>query len=345
MQLSIASVAFVVSFYGFVIKEPRLREGSDGLLLSVVLTGIGAVSGAFAGVSILTGHPIVAKSLVVLSVFFVIVGWCALLHALWSLYGRLYFMRESRFWKYVAPFSWIIRPSRRYVAGMQSRTSLVIAGCDLTPPALQPFLGGCCILIIADPGADTSFIVDEVLKDGLTHAESCDYVCCQQSPCTIWDRLTKKMSFSELKKLHFIDAFTPAFGYSDDIWKHKIEDLRAKDGNNVFVIPGRSIAGIHTASNTSWYVNKKDSTGPRPPHRTVYDRLSALMPRTSIDQILSYFVHCVASERAYGMVSVIVESSSSPLALMATLRDISDIVIEVKGYGDNASVNVAKILA
>ncbi len=337
-RLGIMSLAFVVALYAFFAKEPRLREGAERLLAVIFLLGISAVASTVALVATHSGPNKYEGYFAATALTLFISGWVILLAGFWRLYGHIYHMRERRFLKYVAPFRWLYSlRSKRWAKNSRDRRTFSLPYFQLTDiECAQMFRGG-TILIRGGCDVDLSRIAIAVLADGLVAGETGDYVCCQRPPSVIWDAMRRQFpSLEEAGALRpsFIDAFSPNYGFDDEILKEELASLREIGGYGLNVITAKTIPGIHTAGNTSWYMNKKKLTGAgamlRPPHRTVYDRLSALTVFSGSEQIKNFMHHFSAAERAYRMLSIIVESDAAPKEIMETATDLADCVVDFR---------------
>lgn len=333
-RFSIMSLAFIVALYAFFAKEARLREGAERLLLVIFLIGISALLSTVALMATFNGHDSTAVWSLNSAMVMFFCGWGVLLFNFWKIYGRLYHMRQKRFWKYVPPFFWVYKLlPKRYAFNILERESFTLRPYDLTETERQNFFKGATIFILGDSRVDLTRIAIDLLVDGLQNKETGDYVCCHRPPDQVWQDIVSgypSMVRADIKPT-FIDAYSPNFGFDDEVLKEKLANLRDTSGGlGIHIISARTVAGIHTAGNTSWYINKKKvvGAGPRRPHRTVYDRLSALSPFSSVEQINNYIHHFMAAEKTYGMITIIIETFDSPKEIIATVSDLADYVIE-----------------
>lgn len=333
-RVSLMSLAFVVALYAFFAKEPRLREGAERLLLVIFIVGVSALLAIVSLMGTLNEWAYVAKWSANAAMVVFSLGWGVLLLSFWRLYGRLYHMREKRFWKYVAPFSSAYGLlSKRYVLDALPRKAFALPPYTFEKKESATIMNGYTIFLLGAKEVDLTRIAIHILVDGLRHGETGDYVCCHRPPDQIWREITTYYPdvLTATVKPAFIDAYSPNFGFDDEILKEKLAHLTARAGGySVDVIPARTIPGIHTAGNTSWYISKKKAhgAGPRRPHRTVYDHLSALVPFSSVEQITNFVHHFMAGEKAYGMITVVIEMKDSPREVINTIYKLADCVIE-----------------
>lgn len=339
-RLALLSLAFVVALYSFFAKEPRLREGADSLLLVIFVFGVAALLSGVSLATLVGKARGIGRACWSGSICLFTAGWLLLLANFWKLYGRLYHMRERRFWKYMRPFIWITdRRSKRYVENMRPRQSFSLRTYQLSKAELCVIQNGYVFLVTGEPGCNLSRVAIDLLVDGFQLEETGDYVTCHRPPDLVWNEVVEvcpSVKMSKVSGPSIVDAFSPNFGYNDEVLRRAIDNLTSEEGGyGVTIIPARTLAAIHSASSTSWYIAKKkaEGKGPRKPHRMVYDRLSALSPFGSVEQISNFILHFMAAERGYGMITVVVEPSDSPALVLSSATAAADCIVECRSVG------------
>jgi len=145
-------------------------------------------------------------------------------------------------------------------------------------------------------------------------AEEVNYVCVGVSPFDIWLLITKNakkydIAISEIKKrLVFIDCYTNAFGFRDEVLIERVRQMRVTE--HLSVISCDSTSSIHTGTSKAFKILKKKATEEersRRPCTMVYDTISLLSIPETADEVAEFVVHVSAAETAYGMVTMFLE--------------------------------------
>lgn len=334
-RVSVMSLAFITALYGFFTRESYLKEGADRFLFVIFFMGISVLLSITSLIMKVLCYGMISIFILIIAMIVFIFGWVILLLGFWRIYGRIYHMRQKRFMKHIPFISKIYLFFKRkdlYIGAMKERRCFSLKPFNLHDNEIdQAKKNGASIFIFGDVEVNLSRIAMDILVEGLKNGETGDYVCCQRPPGHIWQEIASHYDLEDHKdtKPTFIDAYTQNFGFSDEIFKLNTNELTEKDGGTgLTVIPARTIASIHTASNTSWYINRKDSRGKRNPHRMIYDRLSSLIAFSGIEHINSFIRHFMVAEKFYGMITIIVETRNSPMEMINTIYDLADYVIE-----------------
>jgi len=339
LTIAIASSAFTVALYTFFGKESRLRESANYLLWVIFIFGLSTLISIGSLLFSILNMQAYAISCLSAGIIVYIFGWGGFLFTFWKIYGRMYHMREKRFAKYVFPLRFFYNLiEKRYATTMRERRSFSLLPYDFDKEDQRIINKGYTFLFISDNSQIARRKAMEVLVNGLEEDETADYVCCERPPYQIWQEF--KTFYPQVvrytKNITLIDAYSPNFWFDDEIQREKLKEIGGGTvgSEGIRIIRARTVAAIHTASNTSWYMNKKQleksGGGLRKPHRTVYDTASTLAIFSGLEQIKTYFYHCLASEKSYGMITVIVEPASENKELIEFLSRLVDCVIEFK---------------
>jgi hypothetical protein len=76
----------------------------------------------------------------------------------------------------------------------------------------------------------------------------------------------------------------------------------------------------------------------------VYDHTSVLYDLESVEQFSVFWRHVIPSERAYGMLTLIIEDEATPKPRTDILRQLVDVVVKItlEGQGDDVSIKLTK---
>jgi hypothetical protein len=144
----------------------------------------------------------------------------------------------------------------------------------------------------------------------------------------------------------FIDAYSPNFAFTDDIHRERLDELQQA---GVKLVSARSLADLHTATNRAFKLIKAlavkaGTPGVRAPMVMVYDHTSVLYDLESVEQFSVFWRHVIPSERAYGMLTLIIEDEATPKPRTDILRQLVDVVVKItlEGQGDDVSIKLTK---
>ena len=168
------------------------------------------------------------------------------------------------------------------------------------------------------------------ILETIDNNETVDYIVTDANPTDICRHFSDEEIIKISNGISFIDCFSAHYGFDDKVLKHKKKQLSEK---GITIYEARTFSEIHSASNDSWYrfrkkLRKKEENTFRIPHRTVYDTLSSLIDYSSQEVYLTYLRHVIASERSYGMISIILEPNTLDKNLKDKLSRITDIVLD-----------------
>ena len=338
--------AVLVLFWG----DKRLSHHKSGMIKSfifIVVSIITLLSGFM-----LTGTKYYEVALNISirgSIFISIIGLLFLIYTFLLSYLKILSLRTRRISKYLIPSS-VLRhvTNKSYVKRMKERQSFTLFGLEVGEREKEDIGKGYIFLIVADANTEDK-VKDAAVKfcvEGLSTGETMDYVCTDNHPYSIKDRIDKcarelKFDLSKLAKddIVIIDAFSPNYGFKEDILIDRSESTKIE----MNIIKAESIAAIHSAAIKAWYAHKKrlkKSTGKalRRPHRMIYDHVSGLSSKYSEEHILEFFTHLISSEKAYGMLTVIIEYSDTKEQILNVLKQLVDCCLIAKLDGEDKNV-------
>lgn len=344
-----ATCALVIALYQAYINDRRLRSISENVfvgfiffLIAFCILTVALLFSALPSVSV--DHPgrgfyeaslrlshifaFIAIEIYVLNMLFML--WGVFLQG----YNHIFNLRASKSWRYFKP----IRVAADLVASKTYETGEV--GVDITeragePGTFEPFASGLTeeelsrlkkgasiLLQVPNPLVALDHVFP-FLAARMALEEVINYVCCDRHPREVWDR--KKEPIKNLKDFIFIDGFSPNYAFHDDI---QLKNSRILDRLGLVRIPARSFPDLHSATSKAFNVTKKreqkDEKNPRRPLTIVYAHTSVFCDFESPEQFKIFWRHVTSSERSYGMLTVIVESTQAPQDLLGALKQMVD---------------------
>ena len=344
------SLAFAVALYTFLSNSSRFREfgrkfgkfvilQSVAILCCALLIFIEQISSNISNIPSLNVvneiFNIVGHILMYLLIFFFTLSWIYLNYVFYTIYGSLYYMRKTRFLKYTRPIAWIYEKffhKKSYEKLYRERTLLSVKCLEKIKWDMVNHGGS--ILILYDTGVDYTDLIAEYIQEVVENEETVDYVAVARHPLEVIQKISKKVSDKDIskiaRKLSIIDCFSPHYSFDDKILKFSREEWEEKG----FVFyKADSFASIHTAANSSWYrfreQCKSEDNRFRIPHRTVFHMLSSLIRLSSEEQFFLYLRHVLASEKAYGMITLLIEPQNIDIKIKNDLINSVDIVLEI----------------
>ncbi|MER2513895.1 MAG: hypothetical protein ABTQ25_15985 [Nitrosomonas ureae] len=142
--------------------------------------------------------------------------------------------------------------------------------------------------------------------------EEFNYVCCTVSPDSIWrlfDEVLGVDSANKIKeRLVFVDAYTEAFGFGDEIVEERLRKMNFN--GRVQIVKCNSAAGVHTATSTAFKLLKTIATQNRRSRGActmIYDTLSVLAIPETENEISEFIIHLSAAEHTYDMLTIFLE--------------------------------------
>lgn len=188
---------------------------------------------------------------------------------------------------------------------------------------------GGCVLVFYDDLYDPIEDIADLVRNTVACGETIDYISTYRTPIIFCDKFRESELENITKKLSIIDCFTPHYGFDDKVVKFKKQEYSQK---GFVFFDANSFADVHTAANNSWYRFRKmcrhQENEYRVPHRTIYDTLSSLIRFSSEEQYFVFLRHVIASEKEYGMVSIILEPMTLSKEIKGDLVRMADIALE-----------------
>ncbi len=350
LRLYLMTCAFVGALWAVYLREGRLRANSDNVLVSLVIFVIATmlivlslIVRLIVPASSLAGAPSSPMdiAIAVLVLFSLEVYFVAFFTLLWTVfmktYNQLYNLRTNKAFKYFKPIHYIrtaLKPYKSYEFEMTPR-SVPNPQSDLfghfVDADLERLKRGASILLT---GAICDATIDRViswLAERLTSGETVNYVVCDRPAIEIWTKAENAGCNNFLKDFVIVDAYSPSFGFSDDIHERNKGKLNDK---GVKWLTARTFAGLHSATNKAFNIIKdaeqKQEKNIRRPMVMVYAHVSALCDFESIEQFRVFWRHVIPSERSYGMVTVIIEDSCAGPEVIDFMRQVSDFVFRIE---------------
>jgi KaiC/GvpD/RAD55 family RecA-like ATPase len=354
LYLSALSLAFTATLYTLFSSNYNLKAGANGLLFILFALCISTVSALLSALLRLYDYSSASDILLYIPAFLYISSWVGLFLVFLQAYGRIYHLKEKRFVKYMFPFRYItnkLRPGKTYELDMIPR--------ECSPNLFKsiPFSfdigdiniikNGYSFLFIGNNKINISDLALQLLLDGINNRETANYICVDKHPSQVWEKAKKiKSDITESNKdIIFIDAYTPNYGFDDEILADRLEKIKA-DG--VEVVKGKTIAGVHSATGAAFRIIKKyekeeKRKETRRPHRMVYDSLSTLEDASSMEQIKIFFNHCIPAEKNYKMITFIVEYEESNKEILTTIKRLVDGIIEFEEKNNKLFLKITKL--
>lgn len=142
--------------------------------------------------------------------------------------------------------------------------------------------------------------------------EEFNYVCCTVSPDSIWRLFVEVLGVDSANKIKsrlvFVDAYTEAFGFGDEIVEERLRKMNVN--GRVQIVKCSSAAGVHTATSTAFKLLKVNATQNRRTRGActmIYDTLSVLAITETENEISEFIIHLSAAEHTYDMLTIFLE--------------------------------------
>ena len=339
---AIALLAFIMAFYGLVIRERKSQYLLRPLLTTAfVFLAVLAFSLAEEICSELA-HARVAYLFGELSGYTLLAGVCLVAYRLVDINNRIFHLRTDKWIKNTALLQWRRARQEGRTTGStyehnpdlfreELRTAIAetsIISREQLDYSLDRSGGEALSVSIAAPDLATATAATTQLATAfLSNEYFVQYSCCGRHPIE-FIRALERASGDHWKnyteRIVVVDAYTPHFGFLDSIHRERTRELASKD---VEVVASRdSFAGLHTAAAAAFNIIRRRSKEEtlRPPTLVIYESLFALADAESVEQHRIFVRHLLPSERQWGgMLTVLVESDPDPrcLALANTYVD------------------------
>lgn len=352
----VGSSAFTATLYTLFSRDPRLKPGAPGLLKVLLILCIGVVSEVLAVFINIFKDRFVATLFsitFICSLALFIIGWFGLFFVYYKAHIRIFHLRESIRLHHLRPFRWIRRLRRQeYEHEMEKRDvkgQLRSLSVKLSDAARKEIAKGYSFLLTGDDENRILDTVFELILDGLEKDETVNFVCINKHPIQVWERMKHNSRFSDMEEkirndFIIIDAYTPNYGFDDEINELRLREL---ERGGVKVVRGKTIPGIHSATASAFNLTKqkekKKEREVRRPNRMVYDSISTLSHISSVEGIQVFFNHMIPAEKLYGMWTFIIEYSGCDIEIMKTVERLVDSIFEFDVENKDNPPNIKKL--
>lgn len=331
---ALALLAFIMAFYGLVIRERKsqyllrpLLSTAFVFLAVLALSLLEAVARKF-------GRPDLAAAFGNLSATALLFGVGLVWYRLIDINNRIFHLRTDKWIKNTRALQWLRAQKEKWTAGSTYEHNPRVFGEELRDAIANTSIisradldgsldrsgGEALALSISAP--DLSMATEATTKLATAFlAENffVQYACCGRHPIE-FIRALKTESGDHWKdyteRVVVVDAYTPHFGFLDSTHRERTRELAS---DNVKVVASRdSFSGLHTAAAKAFNIIKRRSKKKklRPPTLVIYESLFALADAESVEQHRIFIRHLLPSERQWGgMLTVLVESDPDPRAL------------------------------
>lgn len=348
------SIAAIIAVLVFFWKSEKRRQYRGILVLSLIFVVFSLMILAVGYTLLGVGNYSIYEIYIIVSVSAYCVSLILFLLGITRSFMHDVSLRESHFTRMFLPSAICERLfPNSYIRQMQERRPFSFLGLDLKSEDIKTVSKGYSILAISDELSEGTVkdLLMTFLLDGLQKGETLDYVCTDAHPFLIKERITRiaqsqniDLSSYASDDIVLIDAYSPSYGFNEDILLLKDKEIKLE----VCIIKAASISGVHSSCMDAWYIHKKrlkKSKGKelRRPHRMVYDHLSVLGNRYGHDQLKEFFLHLLSAEKAYGMITIIIEYRTTESEVLSLLRQLVDLVFEIKRKGEGLDVNALEV--
>lgn len=330
--VSFAIAAFLTAFYTVLRNNSAIRPESSGIFYAIaasVMAGTGFLIAYVLPHSYISAQRIISGT-----------GAACLLGAIvlflrvtWRSYVRTTFLHEGRgsykFFILARIWRWA-RPRRKtYEFAEISRTEWTQTPSGLLstlmPATFERVGRGGSILVTTDNLADTRAKAIAFALERLRAGDTVNYVTFTTSPQHILASISSPDQ-ALFKHFVFVDAYSRTFGFHDDIVREN-EILTKEIGVHAYY--AKSCAGIHSALKRAFnYIKEHGAKSmTRRPCLVVYDSLSAFALVDGEEQVNLFLHHMIPSERAYQMVTVLLEHASANEDIRHCMETLVDATI------------------
>ena len=348
LKVFLPTSAFVTALYALYSNDRRLRANSDDVLVALILFLVADILVAFSlFIAYFFSWLVVAQiilayfALEVYAVSFVVLFWLGFVQT----YNQLYNLRTDKALKYFKPIRFMREYLGRYKhyeltvesrsPGLKNFSSLKDCFAD---EEIARLARGATVLITGVATEKALHFLLDVICERLCQGETANYVSADRHPIEVWDLLKQRLGsgFSKHSDLVFIDAYTPSFGFTDDIHR---DSTRRLDADGVSCVSARTFAGLHTATARAFNLIKRREQQrdrkSRRPMMMVYAYTSALCDFEGIEQFRIFWRHVIPAERRYGIMTFILEDDHSGSDVLDPLRQRADFVLAYRNKSES----------
>jgi hypothetical protein len=344
LKIALPSCAFITALYALYSKDARLRASGEQLFFSLLFfvgsTLLFVVALVMSKASLPNSRGVVMTGVVTYTAILLYVAGIAflLLRVFLPTYNQLYNLKATKAIRNLKPIRWLRRKlwekPKRYefqVKPRQPGEFLSALKDGLSARETDRLKNGGAILLTGTPTLRYLDLVAQLVRERLGLKETVNYVCAHRPPGELWHEMQTSVAEEHRKAFVFIDAYSPNFAFTDDIHRETLEQLK---GSGVEQVRAKSLAGLHSATNDAFNLIKDlahEAGRPdeRAPMLMIYDHTSVLCDMESVEQFSVFWRHVIPSERAYKMLTLIVEDDATPNNRTDVLRQLVDVVLEV----------------
>jgi hypothetical protein len=357
LKIYFATSALVTALFTLYAKDNRLRAISENILVTLIFF---LSSTIFILISLFITN-LHLKS-ILLDAIIIILNYTSLLIYILTLigllfyvflrsYNQIYNLRVDKVWRYFKPvkFLYRLRGHKRYELHVNERkineNSFEKIKHLFSKEEILLIAKGASILITGEPTDKSKELVLDILKERIEVGETANYISADFHPFEIWTKLKAKLreNYNVHKDCVFIDAFTPSFGFTDEIYEDYSKQLELE---GVKFVEAKTFAGIHSNVAVAFNLIKKDEKkqgrGNRRPMTIVYSQTSALCDFESTEQFRIFWRHVISSERIYGMTLFILEDKLSTDEILNPLKQRVDFILSFDKF-ENGELKLSRL--
>jgi hypothetical protein len=361
LKIALTTCAFITALYALYSKDARLRASGELLFFSLMFF-IGSTFLLVVAIVMTKANPTGTRELAstgfvtYTAILMYVAGVASLIFMVFlPTYNQLYNLKTNKPIRNLKPIRWIRVKlgwdKKRYELHVKPRAAgefLSILSGILSANEVDQLRRGGAILLTGVPTLRYLEPISQLVLERMNLKETVNYVCTHRPPGELWTALAAIGAQDFRSAFVFIDAYSPNFAFTDDIHRDRLEQL---GGKGVKRVCAKSLAGLHTATNLAFNLIKgiavqAGTPEERAPMLMIYDHTSVLCDLESIEQFAVFWRHVIPSERAYGMLTVIIEDDATPKPRTDVLRQLVDVVIklalEVAPESNNVTLKLVK---
>jgi hypothetical protein len=358
LKIFFATSALVTALFTLYLKDARLRASSENILVTLIFFLISTI---FTFISLLivnfnTGCKSALLWAFILNSLALVIYIFTLFSLLFSVflrsYNQIYNLRTNKVWRYFKPVKYVYNFFRGYKSyeleiiprTLDANSFKCIRG-HFKEHEIQLISRGASILITGEQTKESVDLVLELIHERLMAKETANYISADHHPYEIWERFKNKYSdYGQLvEDIVFIDAFSPSFGFTDDIYENYTKKLKAE---GVGSVKAKTFAGLHTMVTKAFNLIKKNEKKrgkkTRRPMTIIYSHTSALCDFESMEQFRIFWRHVISSERIYGMTLLILEDNLCGDEILNTIRQNVDFILSYEKEGETLKLTKTK---
>lgn len=356
LKIFLATSALIIALFTLYTKDDRLRASTENILVALIFFLISTLLIIFSLFIVsLASKAYFFMILVFVLVFSALIIYiCALCFLLFNVffrsYNQIYNLRTDKMWRYFMPVKFIFK-LKKYKSYELQVIDRKVDGDTFkcirqffSDSEIDSVAKGASILMTGESSKNTVDLLLDFVNERLSKNETINYVSADCHPYEIWKSLKDKYEITAAMRnsLVFIDAFTPSFGFTDEIYDEYSESL-SKEG--VKFVRAKTFAGLHSkvavAFNLIKQNEKKAGLGNRRPMTMIYSHTSSLCDFESIEQYRIFWRHVISSERIYGMTLFIVEDTLVGDEILNPIKQRVNFILELQ-KSDTGELNLIR---